>query len=412
MSEKVILKHFLDSRDSFEQYGPNIIAIKNLDREVRTILTLITKYYNTYKVKVIGRQELKVFYKQLNKINMTQEIETFLTDIFNTNVANKNLTLDVIENTIERHTASKILDKLALVIDGKKTNYIHKIKDDIDDYVRVLRAPPTDVITPFKLDLDALIQKEIKEIGLPFVSPIMNKQIRGAKGGTIGIIFAYVETGKTSFAARNCANMAAHMQLKEPWETRPIVYGCNEEAEQRVALRIIQGLSGYDNTQIAAHPATVKKLLQMHGYDRIRIIDNVGHLSVVRKVLERYNPKVMFIDQGTKVKVWGQKERDVQTLELLFNTYREWAKEFDCAIICCAQADGQTEDKEYLTKSDLYASKVGIPGEVDWMIGIGMPEDEDYATWRRFSICKNKFGDEAKFSMRFNKYTCQFKEIK
>lgn len=412
MSEKVILKHFLDSRDSFEQYGPNILAIKNLDREVRVVLNLITKYYNTYKVKGIGAEELKVFYKKLHQTKMTQDIETYLADIFKVNVTNKDLTLDLIEATIERHTASKILDKLALVIEGGKTKYIHTIQDDIDDYISTLRNPPSNIIAPFKLDLDELIKKEIKEIGLPFVSPTMNKEIRGAKGGTIGLIFAYVGVGKTSFATKNIANMAHHIATKEPWDTRPLVYGCNEEAQQRVALRIIQGLTGYDSKQIAAQPKLVKKALTMNGYDRIEIIDQVTHLRTVRRILEKYGPRVMFIDQGTKVKVWGQKERDVQTLEALFNTYREWGKEFDCAFICCAQADGECRDKEYLQKDDLYFSKVGIPGELDWMVGVGLPEDDNYATWRRFNICKNKFGEEdVRFSMRFNKYSNQFKEV-
>ena len=78
------------------------------------------------------------------------------------------------------------------------------------------------------------------------------------------------------------------------------------------------------------------------------------------------------------------------------------AKLYNTSIICLAQAVGEAENRKYLKLSDIYGSRVGIQGELDYAIGIGRTMDDlAYANVRFINIPKNKLneGDTAKFNV-------------
>lgn len=408
-----ITRKFLDDRSIYEKYAPYLLSLKNTDRDFKFTLQAIHSYYNKYtKATACSINDLTL-YLQGSQINLPQNTTDFIKELKHVDMSNEDLTMDTIEATVEQHIASKILDKVALVIDNNKAGIIHTIQDDLDEYSRILRNPPPIGIKTLDFDLSACIQTELKTAGLPFVSDTMTKEIRGVKPGQLGLIFAYVDTGKTSFGIANLIHQAKWLQQNQPDEVRPLVYAGNEESIHRVALRATNCIMNYDDEELIKNEAHALQLCKSNGFQRIQFVDSVTQISQVERICEKIFPKVLYIDQGTKVRIPGVQTQDVNTLGELFNQYRELAKEYDCSIICMAQADSESDDKQYLNLRNLYGSRSAIQGELDWAVGIGMNLDDiKYLNWRYFRICKNKFGDKKDFACRFNSKKCRFKEVK
>jgi len=406
----LILSAFINSRDIYEKYAPYIIGLKNLDRNMSLTLNFIKKFYEKYpEITSIPKTDFNLFLDSKDKYNFIKNNPVYINDIYNTPTKNKNLTLDIIEGCVEQHIMAKILDKAALVLDNNKKGILSTIQEDIDKFHSIIRKPPQTLVE-YKFNLDELIKEEITTLGIPFCNKTPNNIIRGMREGQLGLISAYVDTGKTSYGVANLCSIANYLKINNV--DRPVVYGGNEEAIKRVSLRTVQCMTNWSNSEIAINKNLVKSILKSKGFDKIIFIDHLTTTSIIEKVLDKYNPRVLFIDQGTNVKIKMSKKEGVNALEELFSTYRDFAKRYKTTIICMAQGGEDSFDKKYPTLKDIYGSKSAIQGTLDWAISIGTNrEDINYANWRYFNITKNK-GDKKTYICRFDAKRCQFKEVK
>jgi len=372
MNQAKILKQFMKSREIYEKFAPYILALKNTDKDFKLTAQVIHAYYNKYnKIDFIEPDELDIFIEQ-SQLMLPGSTKEFIKSLKEVSIVNEDLTMDMIEHAVEQHIASKMLDKIALVIDNNKAGIIHTLQDDIDEYINILRNPPKLSIKALDFNFDAMMDEEVLKKGFSFISDTMNETIKGAKPGTNGLIFAFVDTGKTSFGVANMVSMAQQINKKTPNETRPIVYAGNEEGIQRVALRATQCIMNMNDQELILNKRKVKSELKVNGFQRLRFIDYTTHMRNVEQILDKYHPLVLFIDQGTKVKPVGVASHDVNSLQETFNLYRELAKQHDTCIVSLAQADSDSDDKKYLSLRNVYGSKSAIQGELDWAIGIGV----------------------------------------
>jgi hypothetical protein len=410
-----IIKEFTKDRDQFDKFAPYLLALKNTEREFKYTLQLLVSYYTKYpNAAHVDEADLKLFIKQNPRVAVLPNVVTYIESAYKVSDTNSALTMDTIEACLEKHVASNILDKVALVIDNNKAGVIHTIQDDIDEYLRLIRNPPKNTLKPYVLNLNSLINSSIKMGGLPFCLKTANDAIKGARPGTSGLIFAYVDTGKTSFGVANLISMhKANFNLYSC--DRPILYCGNEESIAEVNLRAIQALTKRSDAEIEADEAGTSAILNKWDFTKgIHFIDNVKTMGSVERLLDKHNPRVMYIDQGTKVRIPNQKEvKDVSVLEEIFNVYRELGKQYGCAMIAMAQADSESHQLQWLTLRNLYGSKVAIQGELDWAISLGtVTDDIKYLNYRYINVCKNKKGPKPKFATIFDTLRCQFKEVK
>jgi hypothetical protein len=380
-----------------------------MDRLIYQMLNYIKAFYEKYPdAKEITEEEMGLYLSSVDQFNFGANNAQFVKDIFMTSIKNRGLTLDVIEHNVEKHMMAKVLDKVGLVLNNNQSGQLSTIQDDIDEYHAIIRNPPRDVVE-YKLDLKTLIKQEITNIGIPFVNPKPNSVIRGMRSGTLGLIYAYVNTGKTSYGVANLCSVAQFLHAAK--SDRTVVYACNEEDVSRVTLRAIQCMTNWSDQEIEANENMVAGIINNKGFNHIRFVDHVNTMHAVEKLLTKHNPRVMFIDQGTKVNIKGSKKEGVDALEQLFNTYRDLAKRHKCTIISMAQGGDACFEKKYPTLRDIYGSKSALQGELDWAIAIGTDNsDSKYAGWRYFNISKNK-GDEAVYACRFDHKRCQFTEV-
>ena len=407
-SDITILRSFVDSRDSYEKYSPYIMALKNMERTTRTFLGFVKSFYDKYpSVNQVTETQLRTYLDQNDVTNFAKNNEQFFKSVFTFDMSNKDLAMDTIEAGCERHFMSQVVDKASLVLNNNKAGVLSSIQDIIDEYHGLIRRPPTDY-KEYILDLDELIKKEITNTGIPFVNQTPNDLIRGMREGQLGLIYAYTDTGKTSYGVANLCAAAKYMFDNQ--YDRPAVYATNEEAVDRVTLRAIQCMTNWDDSQIERYKSQVKSIINKRGFSHMRFVDEIYTMTSVQKVLAKMQPRVLFIDQGTKVNLPGSRREGVNALEEVFNNYRSLAKKFDCTIICMAQGGEECADKQYPSLKNLYGSKSAIQGELDWAIALGTTTDAGYEGWRYFNITKNK-GDKGTYACRFDTKKCQFKEV-
>jgi hypothetical protein len=407
--DTVIIKEFLDKRDVFEKFGHYVMGLKNLERVMYLMLGFIKKFYEKYPdSNSIPESEFRIFLGSYDTMNFTGTYGEYLKQVYTITNINQSLTMDIIEGCVERHIAANVLDKTALIIENNKKQVLGTIQDDIDEYNSIIRQPTRDM-KEYKADLATLVKQEISSIGAPFINPKPNSVIRGMKVGQLGLIYAYVDTGKTSYGVANNCSVAKYLASIK--SDRPTVYACNEEDVSRVTLRHIQCITGRSDQEIEADVKGTQAILKASGYDYIRFIDHVRNTRIVEKILNKYNPRVMFIDQGTKVSVTGSKRDGVDALEEKFGLYRDLAKLYQCTIVCMAQGGEACFDKKFPELTDIYGSRSAVQGELDWAIAIGRDiSDVKYNKHRYFNITKNK-GDKSQFACTFDHKRCQFKEV-
>lgn len=405
--ELSIVKLFCEKRELCETYYPYVLQQRTLERDLKILFRLVHDFYEKYEdTTFVTRDNLLAFYDHQYPQSRELQVFTELIDRAYALQPKTDLMRDLLEQMIERQYATDLINKLIPVMEGKKFGVVADMTHDIEEFTAKLENPPqiVDVLKPCDLTVAELVHQEIDDAGLRWPLEGLNCTIGGVRTRTLGIIFAYVDTGKTSFSVAAAANFAR--QLADTDEC--IVYAGNEESATRLSLRLTQAFLTCNRQDIKANPDWAEERRNAEGFTRLKILDSVTTMEQIVKILENYRPRILFIDQGTKIET-RIKDNEVRASQQLFNFYREAAKKYDCSIICVAQAVGDAENKKWLRLSDIYGSRVAIQGELDYAIGIGRRvEDANTEMIRYFHVPKNKMleGESAKFPVTFYKERC------
>lgn len=413
-AELSILKLFCMDKSLFDTYYGFTHSIKNLEKELKLVLKLVASFYDMYDATGISQADLLTFFDVQYPNNKDRAMyREIIATIYGVE-ANPEVARDLLEQVMEKHFASSIVSKLIPVVEGNRYGVLHTLESDLKEYISKMRNPPgvTDTLIPFDKTVDEIVDIVSPEGGLDWLCPTLTRTIGPLMRQSIGSIFAYVDSGKTSFGIASMLHFV--QQAKDSGET--FIYAGNEESAARVAFRMTQGLLRMTRAEILADKRTVAQMRMERGWSRIKLFDNVNSSTQVIHLLETYRPMVLFLDQGTKVSLDSatHSENEVAQLQALFNFYREAAKSYNTAIIVLAQAVGEAENKRWLKLSDMYGSRVSMQGELDYAIGIGRIVDDPTKEEIRFiHVSKNKLLDGAtcKFSTHFVKERCQWQEI-
>ena len=405
--ELSLLKLFCESREAEATHQGYLSGLDNLERELKLLFNLVRSYYKEFEKDSISHSELVSYYelKYPNAKERDMHLD-LMTEAFASTV-----TIDLlrkhIDQLIEKHAATKMVNKLLPVMEGEKYGILDTLRTDVDSYVSLLHNPPDSLVVPVpcELTVEELISQEIDDSGLRWHLDELTDIIGGARRKTLGLIYAFVDSGKTSFAM--AAVVAFARQLAET--TDNICYCGNEESANRLRLRLVQAFCNWTRRQVKERGVKAEKIAQLGGISNVKIFDSITTTSQIEYILGQYSPHVMFIDQATAIEVEGKREEGVAKLESLFRWLRKTGTIHDVGIIGIAQAVGEAEDTKYLKLSDIYGSRVSIQGALDWAAGIGRklnnPIDDDL---RYINIPKNKLneGDSGRFPVHFNHYTC------
>ncbi|MHC4640088.1 MAG: AAA family ATPase [Planctomycetota bacterium] len=405
MQESIgVLKAMLNY-GTFLKYGTILRKIPNLEKEMKSIIAAITKFYEKYGEDRISIDSLQTFYNYLNPQQQNPDmLELTFSSMRNLDVSDA-LLGDLLNQIVERHIVTEIVTTGTDLINATIPTCIDDLRAKIDEYDQITGLVDDVDADICDLDIDELFTEENLD-GLPFRMRWMKDTFGPLKSGTLGHIFARPDAGKTSMALFLLTLFAKYLS-----EERPGLYLNNEEGIDRIKQRAMCSLIDRPEAWIYDNRQEAKKLWHVGMcYDNLKFIGSCSDIYRVEKHIKKFNPRVVIIDQGPKVNTPG-KEEGVARLQKLYNLYRTMATDHDCSIITLGQADTNASNRKFLTLNNLDSSKVAIPGELDWAIGIGRVEESGYENVRYLNVCKNKLsGRYGSTEVSFNSDNCTFKE--
>lgn len=271
----------------------------------------------------------------------------------------------------------------------------------LSDYIQKLSSQsdaPADDIRFVSDDLEELVNAAVHSGGLKWRLPSLNKRLGPLRRGNFGIVFARVETGKTTFLASEASYFALQSD-------RPVLWFNNEEVGENVKLRAYQAHFGVDLPTLLGGQHSYSNRFKEEIQERFRLVDeaSIGK-SWAERVIRHVNPSIIIFDQLDKIRGFDADRPDL-VLGKIYAWARELAKTYAPVIGVC-QADGSAENVKYLTMTNMAESKTSKPAEADWILGIGKVSQEGYEYVRYLNLCKNKLvgSDETDPSLRHDKW--------
>jgi hypothetical protein len=262
-------------------------------------------------------------------------------------------------------------------------------------------------------NLEQLLHETYEERGLRWRLDCLNKSLGSLRKGDFGFIFARPETGKTTLLASESTGF-----LESPLDAS-VAWFNNEEAGNKVMLRVYQAYFGCTLDQLLANVKKFQKAFEEQVGDRFCMYDSA---TISRRDVERIvattSPSVVIYDQIDKIKGFTNDREDLR-LGYIYQWARELAKNSHAAIGVC-QADGTAEGVRYLTMEHVANAKTAKQAEADWILGLGKTHQDGFEMVRYLNISKNKlFGDtdslpelkHGKFEVLINPSIAQYEDI-
>lgn len=405
-----LLKIFC-KRDLYKQYI-SFIQTQFLDYHIKIILQDFEEYYSLFHRDIEDVSEFYTWFIQIRHPNLPEATQIiYKTMLDNLAQIETKLTDEILKEYQKKNLVKELTSHFELGVDpefvqSKLNNYISSVaslSQVVDD---------EDLV---KYELEDLLTGVDKNNGLRWRLDILNNSIGAIKKGYLLIVAAYVDIGKTSFAVSEATYMA--QQLTEGC----VLWLNNEEEDFRVLRKIWKSTLNCTDSALSSRPEEAKArfIEKMHGdKDRIKLV-NIRKKTIkgIRTLFEKYNPKLVVIDQADKILNPSNKAfTDHGQLKNIYSEIRSLANTF-CPVIAISQADSTTmwkpKDSEeykytlYPSHRQLDGSKVGKPGEADAIIMIGRRAENN--TTRGIHVSKNKFGEaNTKYEVLFDGEKCRY----
>lgn len=363
---------------------------------------LINKeHYNKYRIYI---KEHNALYKVLDELHEKHsEVECFTIDEFIAYALNKlgtdseeaiileqlrtvdvseTILTDIVKDIEQKAQALELAVTAVEVSEGKKS--FDELLTKLDSLGTIeVEAEELPFVTD---DLEELYDHNVKSTGLRWRLRTLNEMLGSLRRGDFGFIFARPESGKTTFLASEVTHFAQQAGGVCIWFN-------NEEAGEKVQLRVYQAALGCSLQQLFADRQQSKqRFLELTG-GRVKIVDNANiNKHDVERICKQVNPSLIVFDQIDKVKGFTSDREDLR-LGSIYQWARELAKTY-CPVIGVTQADGSGEGKKWLTMENVANAKTAKQAEADWILGIGKTNDSGYEYVRHLHLSKNKLAGD------------------
>jgi replicative DNA helicase len=395
------LLKYLGDRNNYDKCI-KYVKTEYLPKEAVQIIEYLPKYFSESGNTIVSDwTDLLTRMGMLSSIKIHELlpalIETLHTDITPINTE----TMQMFTN---RMFAEQLADEAIKVAEGKSNSFL-KIQDVLDTYKRTSVRLEKDLLDVGVEDMFASLSS-IKTSGFKWGLDCLN-QMLGPLNSEFILLASRPDGGKTTLLAFECWNIAK--QLKDG---KQIIWFNNEEHIRNVKLRVIQSFLGMKKDDVLADIVTaVKRFDDEFGKDRIIFVDDSNHITKVEKVIDKYNPGLIIVDQLYKVQgmMGGKQELEAERFRKLCEWARDIAKHV-CPVMASNQLDGKAEGVKYPTMDSLYGSKTGAQGEADAILFIGKtPVDGD----NRFLYTpKNKLtGSNEHFEVLLQKEIARYRTL-
>lgn len=383
MNENKIIAAFVRDRKAWELAGASVSVEGGTHALVSPVGSLLLKLVGEYygadpkadRIDVdllASRVEREI---QSNKLAgaVVEALRRLPEDVSGINIARE--LLDLKRDAVGKRLAS-------LLAAGRKGA---DVTDLISEYQSVgvedEKSESSEVIE--RLPVKDLIKTSFSKDGLIKLWPeSLNDHIDGGcKPGHHVLVFAPTEMGKTLFVINAVAGF-----LRQGLN---VLYVGNEDPAPDILMRIINRLTGMNKYQVQEDPDAAQRLLDKRSYDKLVLAPLApGNFRQIRKLVDKHQPRVVILDQLRNLDV--DSENRTQALEKAATESRNLAKSKSLLVLSVTQAADSASGKTILNRGDVDGSNIGIPGQIDLMIGMGATTEMEESNERMLSFAKNK----------------------
>lgn len=244
----------------------------------------------------------------------------------------------------------------------------------------------------YAVGVDALFESIGSERRIPILPVSLNERIGGGVlAGHNILIFGRTEVGKSTFAI----NMAAGLVRRG----KRVLYVGNEDGINQLKGRFVCRLTGRTWSEVEADKAGAAELFRERGgEDRLRLVHmQPGTVASIAEDIEDHEPQFVFVDQ---IRNLASGESDLTPrLEANATRFRNLISRYGVVGVGVAQARDASERHNqeppvWLSTGDIADSRVGLPSQMDLIIGIGGNSDMLRRNQRAISLCKNKLASD------------------
>lgn len=398
---KILLQY-----DYYNKYRGYIKQNNGLSKEFNIILKLIDNLFYDKKVKTLtSDMVLGLFgasYPNM-KTEIRDGVKKLLADSkkvkLEDGVANK-----ILNELMKKYYAEKI-SEVCLDILNEPNKDILQIESFINEYKtnsNFIEDEDRNLVTN---DIEKILDIESNNTGYDWFSELLTNALGKIKGGDLGIVVAVPNAGKTAF----CLSIATALVK----QGAVVTHINNEERGSKVMLRFIENYLDKDKLFIINNLKDIPKVKE-EIKDKYYLYDlPITTINDIKMLLEKHKPQTLVIDVAHKIATAGKDRRDLELGEI-FKNLRELAKTYNVHIIGTIQADAQAYTKKFLTLENISNSKISIQGEADYIIGIGIEQDDaTKLDYRYISTPKNKLTgfNDTRIIMKLNNLTSKYIEI-
>jgi archaellum biogenesis ATPase FlaH len=260
----------------------------------------------------------------------------------------------------DRRKADKLLDELVEVWD----------KVDVANQEEIEYAKDWS-------ELDAVVGRDRRvALGLPSLDARIGG---GCLPGHHVLIFGRTEIGKSCLTIALTANLIR--------EGQRVLYVGNEDEVNILKSRMRSSLLGWSPDVLEKKPNKAARRLREIAADRLVMVRNTnGTISSLEDLVAKHSPTVLVLDQIRNLA--GAEESMTQRMEHNAIRFRSLLSREHLIGISVTQAKANVG--LYLTADDVDSSKVGLPGTVDLMLGVGATPEMLSRGLRMMSFAKNK----------------------
>lgn len=229
---------------------------------------------------------------------------------------------------------------------------------------------------------------------IPILPLALNERIGGGVlGGNNVLIFGRTEVGKSTFAI----NMAAGLVRKG----KRVLYVGNEDGINVLKGRFVCRLTGRRWAEVEAdRESAIRTFRERNGETHLRLVHmQPGTVEAIRGDIEDFSPDFVFVDQ---IRNLASGEADLTPrLEANATKFRNLISNAGVVGVGIAQARDASQSHNadspvWLSTGDIADSRVGLPSQMDLIIGIGGNSDMLARGQRSISLCKNKLASDEK----------------
>ena len=353
------------------------------DNELKDIFDTIVYSHTKYE-RSLSVAELSTIFNDRNPAmpdSSRSRVQTMINELVAPQESDE-LHTDIVNNLWLRDRARQIGEKALEIFTGDSDEFgeLKKLIDTVDDG----RIGDKTTYTVVDKDLNELLTEEAGDRDFPFTFNLINENISGLDRGSLGILFARPEVGKTTF----CSFLAASY-IKQGFT---VVYWANEEKATKIKLRIIQSYFALTTEEMLEQRFELIERYRKEIGPYLTIMDSVGtSIEEVDEYAKLNKPDIMFCDQLDKFRIKGEYNRGDERLKETYVTAREIAKRNSCLVWAVSQASYDAHDRQFIDYAMLDNSKTGKAGEADIIIGIGKTGSSEVDNIiRHICISKNK----------------------